>query len=348
MARLTYKDAGVDIDAGDAMVERIRPMVRATHRREVLGDFGGFAGLCRIPVGLREPILVSGTDGVGTKLKVAFATGRHETIGIDLVAMCANDVCTVGAECLFFLDYFATGALDVGVAERVVSGVAEGCRLAGCALLGGETAEMPGMYGANEYDLAGFCVGVVDREKALDGSLVRVGDVVVGVASSGLHSNGYSLARRALLDVAKLPLDGRVEGLGRTLGEELMEPTHVYARATLSAIATGQIHAIAHITGGGLPGNLPRVLPEGIGVVLDPRSWVRHEIFSMIRRAGDVEEAEMRRTFNLGLGLACVVEAAGADSVLRAFRAMGFTASIVGEVVPSDAVDDARVTFLER
>lgn len=346
MARLTYKSAGVDIEAGDATVERIRPLVRATHRAEVLGDFGGFAGLCRLPLGLREPVLVSGADGVGTKLKVAFATGVHDTIGVDLVAMCANDVATVGAECLFFLDYFATGALDVGVAERVIAGIAEGCRRAGCALLGGETAEMPGMYGPNEYDLAGFAVGVVDREKALDGSLVKVGDVVIGVASSGLHSNGYSLARRALLDEAGLLLDAHVDGLGRTLGEELMEPTHVYARATLQAISTGQVHALAHITGGGLPGNIPRVLPEGIGVVLDPRAWVRHEIFAMIQRAGDVEEQEMRRTFNLGIGMVSVVEAAGADSVLRAFRQMGFTAAIVGEVVPCEG--EERVTFLER
>lgn len=348
MARLTYKDAGVDIEAGDAVVERIKPLVRGTHRREVLGDVGGFAGLCRLPMGLREPVLVSGTDGVGTKLKVAFATGRHDTIGIDLVAMCVNDVCTVGAESLFFLDYFATGALDVGVAQQVIAGVAEGCRRAGCALLGGETAEMPGMYGPNEYDLAGFAVGVVDREQILDGSLVKVGDVAIGVASSGLHSNGYSLARRALLDVAKLPLDRPAGGLSRTLGEELLEPTTIYARATLKAIATGQVHAIAHITGGGLPGNIPRVLPEGIGVVLDPRAWTRHEIFSLIQRAGDIEEAEMRRTFNLGLGLVVVVEAAGADTVLRAFRACGLTAAIVGEVVPSTAVDDDRVTFLER
>lgn len=348
MARLTYKDAGVDIEAGDAVVERIKPLVRGTRRPEVLGDVGGFAGLCKLPMGLREPVLVSGTDGVGTKLKVAFATGRHDTIGIDLVAMCVNDVCTVGAEALFFLDYFATGALDVGVAEQVVSGIAEGCRRAGCALLGGETAEMPGMYGPNEYDLAGFAVGVVDREKILDGSLVKVGDVALGVSSSGLHSNGYSLARRALLDVAKLPLDQPAGSLPRTLGEELLEPTTIYARAALKALVSGHVHAMAHITGGGLPGNIPRVLPEGIGVVLDPRAWQRHEIFTLIQRAGDVEEAEMRRTFNLGLGLVCMVEAGGADTVLRAFRGCGLTAAIVGEVVPSTAQDDDRVVFLER
>jgi phosphoribosylformylglycinamidine cyclo-ligase len=346
MARLTYRDAGVDIDAGDSLVERIRPHVRTTRRPEVLADVGGFAGLCRLPMGVRDPVLVSGTDGVGTKLKLAFMTGVHDTVGIDLVAMCANDVATVGADCLFFLDYFATGKLEVGVAERVIAGIADGCRRAGCTLLGGETAEMPGMYAHGEYDLAGFCVGVVGREEMLDGSKVKVGDVAIGAFSSGLHSNGYSLARRALLDEAKYSLDALVGGLGRPLGEALLEPTIVYARTLHRAMSSGQIHAMAHITGGGIAGNVPRVLPDGIGVVLDPRKWPRPELFDIIQRAGNIEESEMRRTFNLGLGMVLVVEAAGADTVLRELAANGLRAAIVGEVVPSDAVDDARVTFV--
>ena len=346
MARLTYRDAGVDIEAGDALVERIKPHSRSTRRPEVIADVGGFAGLCRLPMGVRDPVLVSGTDGVGTKLKVAFATGVHDTVGIDLVAMCANDVATVGADCLFFLDYFATGHLEVGVAEAVIAGIAEGCRRAGCALLGGETAELPGMYAPNEYDLAGFCVGVVGRDQLLDGKAVKVGDVVIGLASSGLHSNGYSLARRCLLDVAGHSLDKPVGGLDRTLAQELLEPTRMYARALKKAMSSGMIHAAAHITGGGLPGNIPRVLPEGVGVVLDTRRWTRHEIFNVIQSAGDVEEAEMRRTFNLGLGMVLVVEAGGADTVLRSVRADGMTASLVGEVVATDAVDDDRVTFV--
>lgn len=346
MARLTYRDAGVDAALGDAVVEKIKPMVASTRRPEVLGDLGGFAGLCRLPMGLREPILVSGTDGVGTKLKIAFALNRHDTVGIDLVAMCANDVATVGADCLFFLDYFATGVLDAGIAQGVISGVAEGCRRAGCALLGGETAELPGMYPKNEYDLAGFCVGVVDKHKMLDASQVRVGDVLIGVHSSGLHSNGYSLARRALLEVAKYDFDQVLGGLGRTLGEELLEPTKIYSRAVQRAVTTGQVRAVAHITGAGLPGNIPRALPNGVGVTLDLRRWPRPEIFSLIQSAGDIEEAEMRRTFNLGLGLVVVTAAQGADSVLAAFRDTGQPADIVGEVVASDAVDDDRVVFV--
>ena len=345
MARLTYRDAGVDAALGDAVVEKIRPMVESTRRPEVIGDLGGFAGLCNLPHGLRDPVLVSGTDGVGTKLKVAFATGRHDTVGIDLVAMCANDVATTGADCLFFLDYFATGTLDAGIATAVVSGVAEGCRRAGCALLGGETAELPGMYPRNEYDLAGFCVGVVDRDALLGAARVRVGDAVIGVHASGLHSNGFSLARRALLEVAGLPLDGHVAELGRTLGEELLEPTRIYERSVRSALTTGHLRAVAHITGAGLPGNIPRVLPDGTGVTLDLRRWPRPPVFSMIQRAGDVDEAEMRRTFNLGLGLVVVTAPEGADAVVAAFRAAGQPADIVGEVIPSSGVDDDRVEF---
>jgi phosphoribosylformylglycinamidine cyclo-ligase len=346
MARLTYRDAGVDIEAGDALVDRIGPLAKSTMRSEVISGVGGFAGLCGLPVGLRNPVMVSGTDGVGTKLKIAFMTGVHNTIGIDLVAMCANDVATTGADCLFFLDYFATGKLDNDVATKVIEGIAEGCRRAGCALLGGETAELPGMYHPNEYDLAGFCVGVVERDEILDGRSVKVGDVCIGVFSSGLHSNGYSLARRALLDVGKYSLDQKVGAMHNTLGEALLEPTVMYTKGLRKALLTRQIRAVAHITGGGLGGNVPRVLPDGIGVVLDMRHWQRHELFDVIQKAGDIEEAEMRRTFNLGLGMVVVVDARGADAVLADLHAAGYGAAIVGEVVPSDAVDDGRVTLV--
>jgi phosphoribosylformylglycinamidine cyclo-ligase len=346
MAGLTYRDAGVDIDAGDALVERIKPLARATRRAEVLEDVGGFAGMMRLPAGLKDPVLVSGTDGVGTKLKVAFAARKHDTIGQDLVAMCANDVATCGAEPLFFLDYFATGRLDVGVAEQVVSGIAHGCRLAGCALLGGETAELPGMYAPDEYDLAGFCVGVVDRAAIVDGRKVEKGDAVLGVFSSGLHSNGYSLVRRALLGQAGYTLDQIVPGLSRPLRDELLEPTRIYARAIRAAIATGHVRAISHITGGGLPGNVPRVLPDGLGVRVDPGRWPRPAIFDVVQRAGQVEEAEMRRTFNLGLGLVVVTAPQGADDVVRAFEQAGERAARIGEVVASSADFEARVEYV--
>jgi phosphoribosylformylglycinamidine cyclo-ligase len=321
-------------------------MARSTRRPEVLADIGGFAGLVRLPDGLEEPVLVSGTDGVGTKLKVAFAMNKHDTIGQDLVAMCANDVATCGAEPLFFLDYFGTGRLDVNVGAAVVSGIAKGCRLAGCALLGGETAELPGMYADGEYDLAGFCVGVVDRKKLIDGTSVRLGDAVIGVRSSGLHSNGYSLARKALLEKGALALDTYHAELGRTVGEELLEPTRIYARAIAAAIRVGGVHACAHITGGGLPGNVPRVLPDGLGVRIDPRTWERHAIFSLIQSIGAVDEREMRRTFNLGLGLVIVCEPSCAESILSALRTAGERASIIGEVIESDADFEDRVEFV--
>ncbi|MBL8681454.1 MAG: phosphoribosylformylglycinamidine cyclo-ligase [Myxococcales bacterium] len=346
MAKLTYRDAGVDIDAGDALVERIKPMARSTRRPEVLADVGGFAGLMRLPHGLEEPVLVSGTDGVGTKLKVAFAANKHDTIGQDLVAMCANDVATCGAEPLFFLDYFGTGKLTVDVGAAVVSGIAQGCRLAGCALLGGETAELPGMYADGEYDLAGFCVGVVDRKNILDGKSIRKGDAVIGVRSSGLHSNGYSLARKALLEKGGLALDAHVAELGRTLAEELLEPTRIYARAIAAAIRAGGVKACSHITGGGLQGNVPRVLPEGTGVALDLSKWQRHPVFSLIAKLGDVDELELRRTFNVGLGLVIVCEPSRVERVLSALITIGEHAAIIGEVTASDADFEDRVTFL--
>ncbi len=344
---ITYRQAGVDIDAGDALVERIKPLARSTRTPHVLADVGGFAGLCGLPPGMREPILVSGTDGVGTKLKVAFAAGKHDTIGQDLVAMCVNDVATAGALPLFFLDYFATGKLDVDVAEAVVAGIAEGCRLAGCALLGGETAEMPGMYAEGEYDLAGFAVGVVERSEIVDGKGAREGDVALGLPSSGLHSNGYSLARRVLLE--RHGLGERLPELGLTLAEALLTPTRIYARAIGALLAEDRasVRALAHITGGGLVGNVPRVLPEGLGVELDQGAWALPPLMERIAREGPVAPDEMRRTFNLGVGLVVVVAPEAADGALARLRAAGEAPFVAGRVVaaPAGAPEEARVAF---
>ncbi len=345
---ITYRQAGVDIDAGDALVDRIARLAKPTRIPEVIADVGGFAGLCAVPAGLTEPVLVSGTDGVGTKLKVAFATGVHSTVGIDLVAMCVNDVLTVGARPLFFLDYFATGKLDVDVAEAVVRGIADGCKLAGCALLGGETAELPGMYAAGEYDLAGFAVGVVERGKMLDGKQARAGDVVVGVASSGLHSNGYSLARRVLEGEMKLAMSDHLPALGTTVGEALLVPTKIYARAVRALLdASGTaLHGLSHITGGGLGGNLPRVLPDGLGARLSLASYARPAIFQVIAEGGPVDEDEMRRTFNLGVGLVAVVAKEGAAAAIAALRAAGEEAWALGEVIEvGDVTYEERVRF---
>jgi phosphoribosylformylglycinamidine cyclo-ligase len=345
---VTYAQAGVDIDAGDALVERIVKLAKPTRIPEVISDVGGFAGLCALPTGLAEPILVSGTDGVGTKLKVAFATGVHDTVGIDLVAMCVNDVVTVGARPLFFLDYFATGKLDLDVGEAVVRGIAEGCKQAGCALLGGETAELPGMYADGEYDLAGFSVGVVDRKKMLDGKAARVGDVVIGVASSGLHSNGFSLARRVFEGSMKKAMSDRVDELGATVGQALLVPTKIYARAVAALLAEvgDAVHGLSHITGGGLGGNLPRVLPDHLGATLDLSAYERPAIFRVIAEGGPVEEAEMRRTFNLGVGLCAVVDKGSVDRALASLRGAGETAFVLGEIVETgDVAYEERVQF---
>lgn len=347
---VTYKQSGVDIDAGDALVERIKPLARSTRIPEVLADVGGFAGLCRIPDGIEEPILVSGTDGVGTKLKVAFATGVHDTIGIDLVAMCVNDVITTGARPLFFLDYFGTGRLDVSVGEAVVRGVAEGCKLAGCALLGGETAELPGMYADGEYDLAGFSVGVVGRKRILDGKSAQPGDVVIALPSSGLHSNGYSLARRVFEGSMKLGMGDHVAALGKTVGEALLVPTRIYARS-VQALLEGEGHgvrALVHITGGGLPGNLPRVLPEGVGVRVDLSSFERPAIFRVLQEGGPVEEEEMRRVFNLGVGLVAFVARDAKERALEKLRQAGEEPWILGELeaVAAGLPTEGRVRFL--
>jgi phosphoribosylformylglycinamidine cyclo-ligase len=345
---ITYRQAGVDADAGDALVDRIGPLARATRIPEVLADVGGFAGLCAVPSGLVDPVMVSGTDGVGTKLKVAFATGVHDTVGIDLVAMCVNDVLTVGARPLFFLDYFGTGKLDLGVGEAVVRGVAEGCKRAGCALLGGETAELPGMYAAGEYDLAGFSVGIVERAKILDGKAVREGDAIVALASSGLHSNGFSLARRVLEVEMKLGVLDYVKELDATLGAALLTPTKIYAKAVAALLSTlgPRLHALSHITGGGVGGNLPRVLPDGLGASVDLGSFERPAIFDLIAKGGPVEEAEMRRTFNLGVGLCAVVAKDAAAAAVEAARSVGETAWILGEVTDvGDVAYEERTRF---
>ncbi|HEX9297938.1 MAG TPA: phosphoribosylformylglycinamidine cyclo-ligase [Polyangiaceae bacterium] len=344
---ITYLQAGVDSEAGDRLVERIAPLARATRIAEVVSDVGGFAGLCRVPDGLAEPVLVAGTDGVGTKLKVAFETGVHDTVGIDLVAMCVNDVITTGARPLFFLDYFATSKLDVAVAENVIRGIADGCRQAGCALLGGETAELPGMYADGEYDLAGFAVGVVNRSEILDGSKAQAGDAILALPSSGLHSNGFSLARR-VFEKMKLGLADRIPELGRTVGEALLTPTRIYARAVRALLEAGlPVRAFCHVTGGGIPGNLPRVLPEGLGARIQLQSYTRDPIFDVLARGGPVAEDEMRRVFNIGVGLLVVIENGAAERAVAELARRGEKAWQLGQVVavPRDTLFEERVSF---
>lgn len=346
---ISYRDAGVDIDAGDELVERIKPLAKRTRIPGVLADVGGFAGLFAVPSDVEEPVLVSGTDGVGTKLKLAFATGRHDGIGADLVGMCVNDVVTCGARPLFFLDYFATGKLELSVAEAVVGSIARACEASGCALLGGETAELPGMYADGEYDLAGFALGVVGRKRIVDGKRVAPGDAVVAVASSGLHSNGYSLARRVLLGEAGPGLDARPTELGgRSVADALLEPTKLYAKLAQAIVAATDVRAMSHITGGGLPGNLPRVLPEGLGARLAP-AWQRPAIFDLIAKLGPVEHGEMLRTFNMGIGFIAVVPMHEVESALAAAESVGEKAWLAGviESVPTETPFEERVRFAE-
>jgi phosphoribosylformylglycinamidine cyclo-ligase len=329
-APLTYRSAGVDIEAGDALVDAIKPIAAATHRPGVLGGLGGFGALFRIPPdAYRDPVLVAGTDGVGTKLRLAIELGRHDTIGIDLVAMCANDVVVQGAEPLFFLDYFATGALDLAVARAVVAGIGEGCRRAGAALIGGETAEMPGMYRAGDYDLAGFCVGAVERERIIDGSRVRPGDAVIGLASSGPHANGYSLVRK-IVELSGARLDQAFAGA--TLGEVLLAPTRIYVKPLLALFRALPVHACAHVTGGGIPGNLPRVLPANTRAVLDARAWPRPAVFDWLQAQGAVEDDEMYRTFNCGIGMIVVLPEEAAPQAETLLREAGETPFRIGRI----------------
>jgi phosphoribosylformylglycinamidine cyclo-ligase len=330
----TYRDAGVDIDAGDEFVNRIKPLVRSTFRPEVLTDLGGYGGLFGLQAGkYKEPVLVSGTDGVGTKLKIAFMMDKHDSVGIDLVAMCVNDIAVSGAEPLFFLDYFATGKLSISKAQEVVAGIAEGCRQAGCALIGGETAEMPSFYPGGEYDLAGFAVGVVDRSKIIDGRHIAPGDLVLGLASSGLHSNGYSLARRVLFDQAKLTAASRLSELDRSIGEVLLTPTRIYAKQILALLEQFPIKGIAHITGGGITENLPRVFPKGVRARITRKSWPVPPIFDVIGRLGQVDPDEMYRVFNMGIGLILVVPRDSVAGVLERAALLGDQGWPIGEIV---------------
>jgi len=330
---LTYRDAGVDIDAGNNLVERIKPIAQRTKRPEMLGGIGGFGALMSIPLHYKQPVLVSGTDGVGTKLKLAIDTGIFDTIGIDLVAMCVNDIVVSGAEPLFFLDYYATGKLDVNAAEQVVSGIADGCIQAGAALTGGETAEMPGMYQAGDFDLAGFCVGVVERDKIIDHSRVHRNDVLIGLGSTGPHSNGYSLVRK-ILEVSDASLD---EPFGNTtLGRTLLEPTRIYVKLLLMLLRQYDLHAIAHITGGGLTENLPRVLPARSMAKIHLSSWKRPEIFNWLQEKGGVSDEEMLRTFNCGIGMVLAVPAEQAENIISACHLENVPAWQIGHMAASD------------
>ena len=334
-AGLSYRDAGVDIDAGNALIERIKPHAKRTRRPELLGGLGGFGALFEIPLDrYKEPVLVSGTDGVGTKLKLAMQMGRHDTIGIDLVAMCVNDLVVQGAEPLFFLDYYATGHLEVDAAADVIKGIADGCELAGAALAGGETAEMPGMYQGGDYDLAGFCVGLVEKSRIIDGSRVEAGDSLIGLASSGPHSNGYSLIRKVLEHSGA---DLREDFRGRSLGEVLLEPTRIYVKPLLKLFERADVRALAHITGGGLPENLPRVLPEGMGAVVDLTSWTMPPVFDWLKEKGGIADAEMHRTFNCGIGMVLCVPAGQTHLAIDLLRAEGEEAFFIGQVEPAAA-----------
>lgn len=333
---LSYRDAGVDIDAGAALVERIKPMAAATFRPGVVTGLGGFGALFELPLAAyREPVLVSGTDGVGTKLRLAMALARHDTIGIDLVAMCANDILVSGAEPLFFLDYYASGRLDLETATAVISGIARGCELAGCALTGGETAEMPGMYAEGDYDLAGFCVGIAEKAELILPERVRPGDRLIGLASSGPHSNGYSLIRK-VLELSASDLAGDLDGA--PLGERLLTPTRIYVKSVLPLIRAIRIHALAHITGGGITENLPRVLPEGTKARVDMGSWTRPAVFRWLQEKGGIGEPEMRRTFNCGLGMVVCVAPEDLDQALALLRAAGEDAWVLGEIEAGEGV----------
>ena len=338
---LSYRDAGVNIDAGNAFVEKIKSSVASTNRPGVMGGFGGFGGCFELPAGYKQPVLVSGTDGVGTKLKLAIDLNKHDTIGIDLVAMCVNDILVLGAEPLYFLDYYATGELNTEVAASVVEGIAEGCRQSNAALIGGETAEMPGMYGKGDYDLAGFCVGIVEKQNIIDGSKVKAGDVMVAIASSGPHSNGYSLIRK-IIEVSQADINATFGEHEGTLGDALLAPTRIYVRAIHDLLAKFDIHAMAHITGGGLLENIPRVLPENAQAVIDKNSWQLPEVFQWLQKNGNVEMNEMYRTFNCGVGMVLITSANEAKAIVAALNQNGETAWTLGII---EAGDKEQVIF---
>lgn len=332
--RMTYKDAGVDIAAGNSFVSMIKPLVKATFRPEVMTEIGGFGGLFSLNTSkYKHPVLVSGTDGVGTKLKLAFLTDRHDTVGIDLVAMCVNDIVVQGAEPLFFLDYLATGHLEPAKAADIVKGISAGCIQAGCALIGGETAEMPGFYADGEYDIAGFAVGVVERDNIIDGSSITVGNTLIGLASSGLHSNGYSLARKVLLERMALPIDGIIPGVEKSVADELLTPTRIYAKTVLNLLRDFSVNGIAHITGGGLLENIPRILPNGCKALINRASWEMPAIFRALQDGGNIDDAEMFRTFNCGIGMVLAVPNRDIDDIMIRLSGLHEQAFVIGEVV---------------
>lgn len=332
--KLTYKKSGVDINEGNKLVDIIKPLARSTFKPFVLTDIGSFGALCTLDTKYRSPVLVSSTDGVGTKLKIAFMLNKHDTVGIDLVAMCVNDILTSGARPLFFLDYFASGKLSTRQAADVIKGIAEGCKMADCSLIGGETAEMPGFYDKGEYDLSGFSVGVVDRKSIINGAGIKEGDVLIGIASSGIHSNGYSLVRKLFFDINKYSPKKKIKELGCTLGEELLKPTKIYVRSILKLMKSHRIKGIAHITGGGLTENLPRILPKTrkLQCIITKGSWPVHTIFSLIQEMGRVPDDEMYKTFNMGIGMVIIVKKADAQKVLVKLKRLGETAYIIGGI----------------
>ena len=342
MKKYSYKDAGVDVDKGDDFVRSIKSMVEGTFRSDVLTKLGGFAGCVSLNLQqYKKPVLVSSTDGVGTKLKIAFAMDRHDTVGIDLVAMCVNDIIVIGAKPLFLLDYLATSKLDPDSAKKVLEGIVKGCMEAECSLLGGETAEMPGFYKKGEYDLAGFVVGILDEDQMIDGSSIKVGDRLIGIASSGLHSNGFSLVRKVLLEHHKLDLRKRVAEIGETLGEALLRPTRIYVKTTLDLLRNFSLHGMAHITGGGITGNLPRILPKGCKAVIRKGTWDMPPIFPFIQERGEISEDEMYKTFNNGLGMILAIPSQDSESVVARLQALGEKGFIIGEIVKADKPEEA-------
>ncbi len=335
--KMSYREAGVDIEAGDAFILRIKELVESTFRSEAHGELGGFSGAVSIPLaGMKRPLLVSSTDGVGTKLKIAFKMDRHDTVGIDLVAMCVNDIVVTGARPLFFLDYLSMGKLDSDKAFQIVQGIAKGCQEAECSLIGGETAEMPGFYGEGEYDLAGFAVGLVDEDRAIDSSRVKSGDRIIGIASNGLHSNGFSLVRRVVFDLLKLGVDDWVDELASQVGEELLRPTKIYVKSILNLLQDFSVSAVAHITGGGIPGNLSRVIPPGLGGIVDKGSWEVPMIFRFLEKRGKIAEEEMWRTFNNGIGMALIVRPADADAIMKRVQELGEQSFLIGKIVQGE------------
>ncbi|MBA7531697.1 Phosphoribosylformylglycinamidine cyclo-ligase [subsurface metagenome] len=330
----SYKDAGVNIDLADHIVNKIKPLISKTSIPGVLGDIGGFGGLFSlVEQKYKEPVLVSGTDGVGTKLKIAFALDKHDSVGIDLVAMCVNDIVASGAKPLFFLDYISIGKLSEKIALNLIKGISQGCKMAKCALLGGETAEMPGFYPEGEYDLAGFVVGIVEKSKIIDGKEIKEGDLIIGISSSGLHSNGFSLVRKVLLESNNYKIDDEISSLGRSLGEELLSPTKIYLRPVLHLLEKYNILGIAHITGGGISENIPRVLPKGVSVKIDRESWPKPPIFSLIQKEGEISDSEMFRTFNMGIGMVLIVREDKAVQIIKELGQIDFPSYIIGKVV---------------